>query len=84
VQHFSFFDYAALSGSMQERTIEFVDHLHEHFTDPVRVVGGRYAAPSAPGIGARMHEDSLATWEFPDGDGWRRDRNGTRQEEVTR
>lgn len=84
VQHFSFFDHAAVSGSMSGRSIEFVDHLHEHFTDPVRVVGGRYAAPRAPGIGAGMHADSLDTWEYPDGDGWRADRSAARREGAGR
>ncbi|MFD1717670.1 enolase C-terminal domain-like protein [Georgenia deserti] len=70
VQHFSFFDYAAVSGSMEDRAIEFVDHLHEHFTDPVRIERGRYLAPSRPGIGAEMHAASVDAWEFPGGSGW--------------
>ena len=36
VQHLSMFDYVAVSGSMDDRVIEYVDHLHEHFADPVR------------------------------------------------
>ncbi|MFC7404204.1 enolase C-terminal domain-like protein [Georgenia alba] len=70
VQHFSFLDYAAVSGSMHDRAIEFVDHLHEHFTDPVRVRRGRYQAPGAPGISAEMVPASVAAWEFPHGSGW--------------
>ncbi|MFI2296590.1 enolase C-terminal domain-like protein [Isoptericola sp. NPDC019571] len=72
VQHFSFFDYAAVSGTMADRAIEYVDHLHEHFVEPVRVRGGRYEAPVLPGIGAQMHPGSLDAWEFPAGEGWRR------------
>jgi len=71
VVHLSFFDHAAVSGRIGERVVEFVDHLHEHFVDPVVVRDGRYAAPSAPGTGAAMHEASLRHWEFPDGAGWR-------------
>lgn len=71
VQHFSFFDYAAVSGTMRDRSIEYVDHLHEHFIEPVRVEAGRYLAPAEPGIGARMREESLTAWEFPGGSGWR-------------
>ncbi|MEU6698423.1 enolase C-terminal domain-like protein [Pseudonocardia sp. NPDC046786] len=71
VVHLSFFDHAAVSGRIGERVVEFVDHLHEHFVDPVVVRDGRYAAPSAPGTGAAMHETSLRHWEFPDGAGWR-------------
>lgn len=70
VQHFSFFDYAAVSGSMENRMIEFVDHLHEHFIEPVRVEGGRYLAPQTPGTGAEMLKDSRDRWTFPSGSGW--------------
>lgn len=70
VQHFSFFDYAAVSTSMEGRAIEYVDHLHEHFAEPARVRRGRYAAPERPGIGAEMLEESLTTWEYPSGGGW--------------
>jgi L-fuconate dehydratase len=71
VQHFSFFDYAAVSGSMENRMIEFVDHLHEHFIEPVRVEGGRYLAPQKPGTGAEMLKESRDRWTFPSGSGWR-------------
>lgn len=70
VQHFSFFDYAAVSGSMENRMIEFVDHLHEHFVEPVRVEGGRYLAPQKPGNGAEMLKESRDRWTFPAGRGW--------------
>jgi L-fuconate dehydratase len=70
VQHFSFFDYAAVSGSQEGRMIEYVDHLHEHFAEPVRIVNGRYAAPQLPGTGAEMYSASRTRWEFPAGAGW--------------
>ncbi|WP_314194434.1 L-fuconate dehydratase [uncultured Arthrobacter sp.] len=70
VQHFSFFDYAMVSGSQEGRMIEYVDHLHEHFAEPVRIVGGRYAAPVLPGTGAEMLSASRSRWEFPAGSGW--------------
>lgn len=70
VQHFSFFDYAAISGSMEDRVIEFVDHLHEHFTEPTIVSNGRYQAPKLPGIGAQMLEQSTTRWTYPSGAGW--------------
>ena len=70
VQHFSFFDYAAISGSQDGRMIEYVDHLHEHFAEPVRIVNGRYAAPELPGTGAEMLSASRTRWEFPAGAGW--------------
>jgi L-fuconate dehydratase len=71
VQHFSFFDYAAVSGSMENRMIEYVDHLHEHFADPARAENGRYLAPQLPGTGAEMLIASRARWTFPEGEGWR-------------
>ena len=47
VQHLSMFDYVAVSGSTEGRVIEYVDHLHEHFVDPVRIERGHYLAPTA-------------------------------------
>jgi L-fuconate dehydratase len=70
VQHLSMFDYLALSGTTQDRVIEYVDHLHEHFVEPVRIVDGRYAAPAAPGFSARMHPASIEAYTFPGGSFW--------------
>ncbi len=70
VQHLALFDFVALSGSTEGRAIEYVDHLHEHFVDPVRVSGGRYLAPDAPGMSARILPDSLARYRYPDGPAW--------------
>jgi L-fuconate dehydratase len=72
VQHLAMFDYAAVSATTRDRVIEYVDHLHEHFTDPVRVVGGRYLAPVAPGISATLRPASLRDYEFPRGSVWQR------------
>ena len=73
VQHLSMFDYVALSGSMQDRIIEYVDHLHEHFTNPVRMSGANYQPPTAPGFSAEMYPESIATYRFPDGTFWLED-----------
>lgn len=64
VQHLSMFDFIAVSGSKDGRVIEFVDHLHEHFTTPVVMENGNYRAPLAPGAGTEMHAASIAefTW----------------------
>ncbi|MGI5241491.1 enolase C-terminal domain-like protein [Dactylosporangium sp. CA-139066] len=70
VQHLSMFDYVAVSRSMRNRVIEYVDHLHEHFADPVRVRGGRYLAPLAPGFSSTMRAESIARYAFPDGPIW--------------
>jgi L-fuconate dehydratase len=71
VQHLALFDYIALSASLENRICEYVDHLHEHFVDPVRIVNGRYAAPLAPGYSITMKPQSLADHEFPTGREWR-------------
>jgi L-fuconate dehydratase len=72
-QHVSMFDYVAVGASLDDRVCEFVDHLHEHFVDPVRVVGGRYLAPTAPGYSIEIRPESLAEFAFPDGPGWWRE-----------
>ncbi|MFE7121037.1 enolase C-terminal domain-like protein [Streptomyces sp. NPDC057654] len=82
VQHLSMFDYAALSGTTDDRVIEYVGHLHEHFTEPVRIRDGHYEAPLAPGFSAAMRPESIAAYTYPDGDFWVADRaargpNGT-------
>jgi L-fuconate dehydratase len=70
VQHLSMFDFVAVSATMRDRVIEYVDHLHEHFLDPVRVVDGRYVAPVRPGLSAQMNPDSLKEYAYPDGPVW--------------
>ena len=70
VQHLAMADFVAISGSMEDRAIEYVDHLHEHFDDPVRIQGGRYLAPTAPGFSTRMHQAALREFAFPDGAAW--------------
>jgi L-fuconate dehydratase len=70
VQHLSMFDYVAISGQLEGRMIEFVDHLHEHFVVPVDVHGGRYWPPVAPGGGSEMKAHSLAEFAFPAGPAW--------------
>lgn len=72
VQHLAMADYVVISGSMEDRAIEFVDHLHEHFLDPVRVRQGRYLAPSAAGFSAEMRRDTRAQFRYPDGAVWKK------------
>jgi L-fuconate dehydratase len=70
VQHLSIFDYVAVSGRLDGRMIEYVDHLHEHFVDPVVIRNGRYVAPQRPGYGAEMLPESLRRHAFPGGEEW--------------
>jgi L-fuconate dehydratase len=70
VQHLSLFDYVAVSASLENRVLEYVDHLHEHFIDPARIRGGRYVPPERPGYSIEMHPESLEEFEFPTGRAW--------------
>jgi L-fuconate dehydratase len=70
VQHLAMFDFVAVSGATQGRFLEYVDHLHEHFVDPVRMRHGHYQAPSAPGLSAEMHTESLEAYAYPNGPVW--------------
>ncbi|MGC5052372.1 enolase C-terminal domain-like protein [Micromonospora sp. DT48] len=71
VQHLAIFDYLRVGTSLEGRMIEYVDHLHEHFVDPVRTRDGRYLLPTAPGYSATMRPESITTFRFPDGPAWR-------------
>ncbi|MFE5339486.1 enolase C-terminal domain-like protein [Isoptericola sp. NPDC056578] len=74
VQHVSVLDYVAVSGSLDGRITEFVDHLHEHFTDPCLVrdfgEGVSYVVPTAPGYSTQMRPESVAEFRFPGGAAW--------------
>jgi len=70
VQHLSIFDYIAVGASLENRILEYVDHLHEHFVNPVRMVNGHYMPPEAPGYSAAMKPGSLDEYEFPIGPAW--------------
>jgi L-fuconate dehydratase len=70
VQHIALFDYIAVSGSLENRVLEYVDHLHEHFEDPVRIRQARYLAPESPGYSITIKPGSLDRFEFPKGAAW--------------
>jgi L-fuconate dehydratase len=72
VQHISIFDYIAVSGSLEDRVCEYVDHLHEHFVDPCIAKNARYVTPTQPGYSITMKEESLDAYEYPNGQVWRR------------
>jgi L-fuconate dehydratase len=71
VQHLAIFDYICVSASLEDRVVEYVDHLHEHFVDPVVVRDGRYRVPMAPGYSITMRPESLVTYAYPHGPAWR-------------
>jgi L-fuconate dehydratase len=70
VQHLAIFDYLYVSASLTDRIVEYVDHLHEHFVDPVVVRAGRCMMPNAPGYSITMRPQSLSTYAYPDGPAW--------------
>ena len=70
VQHLAMFDFLAVSASLEDRVVEYVDHLHEHFQDPVVIRRGRYVAPSAWGFSAALKPESLAEYTFTTGTAW--------------
>lgn len=84
VQHLSMFDFVAVSGKKEDRMIEFVDHLHEHFITPIDVHDGCYWPPVAPGGGSEMHAASVAEYTFPDGAFWVADAAGAAAAAETR
>ncbi|HTB57783.1 MAG TPA: enolase C-terminal domain-like protein [Polyangia bacterium] len=71
VQHASIFDYVAVSGGLARRSIEYVDHLHEHFVDPCVIRGGCYQVPAAAGASITMKRDSLEAHSHPGGSIWK-------------
>jgi L-fuconate dehydratase len=71
VQHLSMFDFVAVSGTMQGRVTEFVDHLHEHFEDPVVIRDARYTPPSRPGYSITIRPESRRQYRYPDGAAWK-------------
>ncbi|RRQ48010.1 L-fuconate dehydratase [Maribacter algicola] len=72
VQHLSMIDYIAISGTMENRIIEYVDHLHEHFHDPVIIKNGAYMPPLEPGYSITMKKESLRDFSFPNGKEWKK------------
>ncbi len=71
VQHISIFDYVCVSASLENRILEYVDHLHEHFEHPVVIKNGRYIPPKEPGYSISMKSESLTKFEFPGGNAWK-------------
>ena len=71
VQHISIFDYVAVSACLENRIVEYVDHLHEHFVTPVVINGDRYMPPTEPGFSIEIKPESLKRYQYPNGEAWR-------------
>ncbi|XP_075777030.1 mitochondrial enolase superfamily member 1 isoform X2 [Pelodiscus sinensis] len=72
VQHLIIFDYIAVSGSLENRMCEYVDHLHEHFKYPVIIKKASYVPPQDVGYSTEMKEDSVRKYQFPQGEIWQK------------
>jgi L-fuconate dehydratase len=70
-EHLSIFDYICVSGSLENRILEYVDHLHQHFLDPVVMRNAHYMPPQKAGYSITMRPESLDNYEFPTGQAWR-------------
>lgn len=70
VQHLSMFDYLWCGATKQDRVLEYVDHLHEHFIEPVVMNKGHYMPPKLPGYSIEMKEETLTAHAFPNGAVW--------------
>ena len=70
VQHLSMIDYIVISGSLENRITEYVDHLHEHFKYPVVIKNGNYMPPVAAGYSITMKNTSIEEYSFPNGEAW--------------
>jgi L-fuconate dehydratase len=66
VQHLSMIDYLCVSGTKEERVIEYVNHLHEHFVDPCVIRDAAYMPPRRPGFSIEMKQASIREHLFPE------------------
>jgi L-fuconate dehydratase len=71
VQHLALFDAIAVAPDITDRVVEYVDHLHEHFVEPVRIHDAAYVVPEAPGYSADILPASRDHHRYPDGGVWR-------------
>jgi L-fuconate dehydratase len=71
VQHLSIFDFLCVSASLENRVIEYVDHLHEHFVDPVYIARGHYVLPQRPGYSIQVRTETLEKFAYSHGEMWR-------------
>ena len=60
VQHLSIFDYICDSGSLEDRLLEYADHLHKHFVQMMVMNNGRYLPLEALGYSIRIKANSLS------------------------
>jgi L-fuconate dehydratase len=64
IQHLLMIDYLVVSGTMDGRVIEYVDHLHEHFIEPCVIWDAAYMPPVQPGFSSEMKPGSIHVYTF--------------------
>ncbi|MFG6285458.1 enolase C-terminal domain-like protein [Actinotignum schaalii] len=64
VAHFAMFDYVAVSGTTENRVIEYVDNQHEHFVHPTIIKNGNYMPQMAPGNGTEMTLETAQKYTY--------------------
>lgn len=72
VPHLQAFDFVCLTGTTENRVVEWVDHLHQHFIDPPRVQNAKYVLPSAPGYSTQFKDQAVSDYAYPNGVAWRK------------
>lgn len=72
VQHLQMWDFISLSGTSENRVIEYVDQQHEHFEDPTNVQNAHYMPPKVPGYSTKFRKESIMKYEYPNGTEWQR------------
>ena len=71
VSHLIMADYTRIGASLEGRVAEYVDHLHEHFEDPVVIKNAAYMPSQVPGYSATMKPESIRKYRYPDGSVWK-------------
>jgi L-fuconate dehydratase len=56
---------------MENRVTEYVDHLHEHFVEPVMIRNAHYVPPQKPGYSITIKPETRVNYRFPDGSVWK-------------
>lgn len=72
VPHLQAWDYIALTGTTENRIVEWVDHLHHHFEHPPSVKNARYVLPMDVGYSTKLKDSSIEKFSYPNGSEWKK------------
>ena len=71
VQHLCMIDFVIINGEKKDKVVEYQDSLHEHFKYPCEIKNGSYMPPKEPGYSIEMVEQSVKTYQYPNGRYWK-------------